>query len=168
MRKTYWACVEGTVEPAEGTWTDRLKKIYGKPRTEVVGPDDPDGREAVLHYRTLGTWSMPATADGATGETAAAREGSWLEVDLETGRTHQIRIQAASRGHAIVGDAFYGATTTFGPAELEERERPIALHARRIQLRHPMTGAPLDITAPLPETWRSLGLPLEAEDYLAD
>lgn len=166
VRKTYWACVEGTVAPAEGTWTDRLKKIYGKPRTEVVGPDDPDGREAVLHYRTLGAWRMAATADGAPDDAAIVREGSWLEVDLETGRTHQIRIQAASRGHAIVGDTFYGATTAFGPAGLEERERPIALHARRIQLRHPMTGAPLDLTAPLPETWRPLGLPVAEDDYL--
>mgnify|MGYP002682527115 CR=1 FL=1 len=73
----------------------------------------------------------------------------------------------AAEIRAIVGDAFYGATTTFGPPELEERERPIALHARRIQLRHPMSGAPLDITAPLPETWRGLGLPLEDKDYIA-
>lgn len=162
VRKTYWACVEGIVSPAEGTWTDRLKKIYGKPRTEVVGPDDPDGREAVLNYRTLGTWRKLDDA-----KTAGPREGSWLEIDLETGRTHQIRIQAASRGHAIVGDAFYGATSTFGDATLEERELPIALHARRIQLRHPMTGTPLDITAPLPDTWRELGLPLSDEDFLA-
>ncbi|MGC3966577.1 MAG: pseudouridine synthase [Pirellulales bacterium] len=169
VRKTYWACVEGTVTPAEGTWTDRLKKTYGKPRTEVVGAGDPDGREAVLHYRTLGTWRMEATATTADdGAGCGPREGSWLEVDLETGRTHQIRIQASSRGHAIVGDAFYDATTPFGPTGLEERERPIALHARRIQLKHPMTDAPLDLTAPLPQTWRELELPLADEDYLAD
>lgn len=179
VRKTYWACVEGTVAPAEGTWTDRLKKIYGKPRTEVVGPDDPEGREAVLHYRTLGTWRTAGGADGAAAreggeegeggvtDKPAAREGSWLEIDLETGRTHQIRIQGASRGHAIVGDAFYGATTPFGSPDIEERERPIALHARRIQLRHPTTQEPLDITAPLPATWRELGLPLQAGDYLS-
>jgi 23S rRNA pseudouridine1911/1915/1917 synthase len=168
VSKTYWACVEGIVSPAEGTWTDRLKKIYGKPRTEVVGPDDPDGREAVLNYRTLGTWRRLGTSQElGDAPTSGPREGSWLEIDLETGRTHQIRIQAASRGHAIVGDAFYGATSTFGEPGLEERERPIALHARRIQLRHPMTGTPLDITAPLPETWRELGLPLSDADFLA-
>lgn len=150
VKKVYWACVEGRVEPPIGTWTDRLKKVYGKPRTEVVGPGDPLGQEAVLHYRTLGT----------------CKRGTWLEIELETGRTHQIRIQAASRGHAVVGDAFYGATTTFGPQQVEEREKHIALHARSIALRHPMTDAPVAVTAPLPQSWRELQLPLVDGDYL--
>lgn len=152
VRKTYWAFVEGRVEPSEGTWTDRLKKVYGKPKTEVVGPDDPLGQDAVLHYRTLG--------DGADGA------GTWLEIELETGRTHQIRIQAASRGHAVVGDAFYGATTTFGPQDVEERAKHIALHARSIALRHPMTQTPVSVTAPLPNSWRDLKLPLDEAAYL--
>lgn len=150
VRKVYWAYVEGRVEQAEGTWTDRLKKVYGKPKTEVVGPDDPLGQEAVLHYRTLG----------------ACERGTWLEIELETGRTHQIRIQAASRGHAVVGDAFYGATSTFGPQDVAERAKHIALHARSIALRHPMTDAPVAVTAPLPASWRELSLPLEVRDYL--
>jgi 23S rRNA pseudouridine1911/1915/1917 synthase len=150
VRKTYWACVEGRVEPPAGTWTDRLKKVYGKPQTEVVGPDDALGREAVLHYRTL-------------GECAG---GTWLEIELETGRTHQIRIQAASRGHAVLGDAFYGATTPFGPQEVDERAKHIALHARSIALRHPMTQSPVAVTAPLPDSWRALQLPLADVDYL--
>jgi 23S rRNA pseudouridine1911/1915/1917 synthase len=160
VRKVYWACVEGTVEPAAGTWTDRLKKVYGKPQTEVVGPDDPLGREAVLHYRVRGHY-FAAGSDSAGSVTPV----TWLEIELETGRTHQIRIQAASRGHAVAGDAFYGAQTTFGPQDVEERERHIALHARSIALRHPMTNEPVAITAPLPTSWRALGLPLDDADY---
>jgi 23S rRNA pseudouridine1911/1915/1917 synthase len=151
VRKTYWACVEGRVDPPVGTWTDRLKKVYGKPKTEVVGPDDPLGQEAVLHYRALGE---------CTGG------GTWLEIELETGRTHQIRIQAASRGHAVMGDAFYGATSTFGPQDVEERAKHIALHARSIALRHPMTQAPVEVTAPLPASWRELQLGVRDDEYL--
>src|SRR4051812_7476235 len=53
VEKTYWALVEGDIEPAAGTWTDYLKKIEGEPRTIVVEPTDPAGRNAILHYRTL-------------------------------------------------------------------------------------------------------------------
>lgn len=154
VKKIYWTCVEGRVEPPTGTWTDRLKKAYGRPRAEVVGPDDPLGQAAVLHYRTLGACDC-----GPSGC------GTWLEIELETGRTHQIRIQAASRGHAVVGDAFYGATSTFGPQQVAEREKHIALHARSIALRHPMTDAPVAVTAPLPASWRALQLPLDDRDY---
>lgn len=156
VRKTYWTCVEGVVEPASGTWTDRLKKTYGKPHAEVVGEDDPYGRPAVLHYRTLGTLQL------------AGGPATWLEIELETGRTHQIRIQAASRGHAVVGDAFYGATSKFGPQTEEERDRHIALHARSLELRHPMTDVPVAITAPLPQDWRELGLSLTESDFLSE
>lgn len=161
VRKVYWACVEGIVEPGEGTWTDHLKKTYGKPHAEVVAADDPSGRPAVLHYRTLGSFALPPSTEGPT-------QGTWLEIELETGRTHQIRIQAASRKHAVVGDAFYGATTTFGTSPADERDRHIALHARSIELRHPMTSAPLAITAPLPDDWRALGLQLAESDFLTE
>jgi 23S rRNA pseudouridine1911/1915/1917 synthase len=164
VRKTYWACVENHVEPASGTWTDHLKKTYGKPHAEVVAPDDPYGRVAVLHYRTLGTFELPASS--TVENSSGPKRGTWLEIELETGRTHQIRIQAASRGHAVVGDAFYGATSTFGAPPADERDRHIALHARSIELRHPMTNEPISITAPLPDDWRELGLPLPESEYL--
>src|SRR3954466_2936981 len=51
VEKTYWALVEGNVEPAVGTWTDFLKKIEGEPRTVVVEANEPVGRKAVLHYK---------------------------------------------------------------------------------------------------------------------
>ncbi|MHB1035831.1 MAG: RluA family pseudouridine synthase [Pirellulales bacterium] len=142
VRKIYWACVEGEVAPAEGTWEDYLRKVPGEPRAEIVPCDHPEGRRAVLHYRTLGR----------------TRWGSWLAIELETGRTHQVRIQAASRGWPILGDFQYGATTSFGTQYEDERLRAIALHARTLSFRHPMTRETVTVTAPLAEAWRELDL----------
>ena len=147
VRKTYWACVEGRVEPAEGTWEDYLLKLHGKPQAMVVNADHPDARLARLHYRTL-------------GETPC---GSWLEIELETGRTHQIRIQAASRGFPILGDTMYGSRQPFGPQQDDLRLQVIALHGRTIEFQHPMNREPVQVVAPLADAWRSLGLPMESE-----
>ena len=146
IEKTYWALVEGEVLPHEGTWTDHLKKIYGEPRSVVVGEDDPDGRSAILHYRVL---------ERLPGRTL-------LEINLETGRTHQVRVQCASRGHPLLGDEMYGSQARFGPWSEDERERLIALHARSLKFRHPTTRADLTFVAPLPLTWRE-ALPRTAE-----
>ena len=95
VTKVYWAVVEGDVQPDEGTWTDHLHKRHGMPQSIVVPEGDPRGKIAVMRYRVLGR------IEGV---------GTWLEVELETGRTHQIRVQCASRGHAVIGDAQYGST----------------------------------------------------------
>jgi RluA family pseudouridine synthase len=145
VTKVYWAVVEGQVEDDEGTWTDHLHKRHGMAQTIVVPADDPRGKLAIMHWRVL----------------ARAATGTWLEVQLETGRTHQIRVQAASRGHAIVGDTQYGATQPFGEQFADERLRAIALHARQLGFNHPMTGERVDVIAPLPPAWKSLDLPLE-------
>ncbi len=94
VRKIYWAVVEGTVEPAEGTWIDHLRKVPNEPRAEVVAADAPDAQQSVLHYRTLGAIPLDSNSPG-----------TWLEIELETGRMHQVRIQAASHGHPLLGDA---------------------------------------------------------------
>jgi 23S rRNA pseudouridine1911/1915/1917 synthase len=77
-------------------------------------------------------------------------------VQLETGRTHQIRIQAASRGWRVLGDTLYGSDVPFGPQVTEERERAIALHARSLALLHPMTREPIELVAPTPGYWPCL------------
>jgi 23S rRNA pseudouridine1911/1915/1917 synthase len=143
VTKVYWAVVEGDVEPDEGTWTDHLHKRHGMAQAIVVPFDDPRGKLAVLHYQVL------------------ARTGgySWLEVQLETGRTHQIRVQCASRGHPVLGDAQYGSRLPFGEQFDNGRMRAIALHARQLGFIHPMTSEPVDIVAPVPNTWREVGLP---------
>jgi RluA family pseudouridine synthase len=147
VTKVYWAFVEGSVhgdvEADEGTWTDHLHKRHGMAQTIVVPADDPRGKLAIMHWRVL-------------ARTAA---GTWLEVQLETGRTHQIRVQAASRGHPVVGDTQYGATQPFGEQFADERSRAIALHARQLGFSHPMTREPVDVIAPPPPAWDQLGLP---------
>ena len=143
VSKVYWAFVKGKVSPDEGTWRDFLHKRHGMAQAEVVEEDHPGAKHAILHYRTL--WQ--------------SEQGSWLEIVLETGRTHQIRIQAASRGYAIVGDSQYGSTIPFGEQTPELRDRGIALHARQLGFTHPMSSEPVDIVAPLPASWDALDLP---------
>jgi 23S rRNA-/tRNA-specific pseudouridylate synthase len=70
-------------------------------------------------------------------------------------------VQAASRGHAVVGDVQYGSTRPFGEQFADERQRAIALHARQLGFRHPMTDEPVDIIAPPPAAWHELGLSIE-------
>jgi RluA family pseudouridine synthase len=142
VRKIYWACVAGNVTPDAGTWTDFVRKVPGEPRAEIVAADHEEGREAVLHYRVLGRRGW----------------GTWLKIELETGRTHQIRIQCGSRGHPVLGDTLYGAEGSFGPLHEDERLRPIALHGRSVTFRHPMTQEMVSVVAPLPEVWNNLGL----------
>jgi len=143
VRKVYWACVAGQVTPESGTWEDYVRKIPDVPQAEVVRSDHPDARKAVLHYRTLVT----------------APWGTWLEIELETGRMHQIRVQCSTRGHPVLGDTQYGSAIPFGPQHEDWRLRPIALHSRKLEFRHPMTHEPVAVTAPLSAHWRTLGLP---------
>ncbi len=141
VTKMYWAVVEGDVKPDEGVWTDYLHKRHGMAQSIVVPEGDPRGKLAVMRYRVL------AQIEGI---------GTWLEVELETGRTHQIRVQAASRGHAVVGDALYGAKLPFGEQFADERLRAIALHARQLGFNHPMTGDAVDIIASTPRAWEAI------------
>jgi len=111
-----------------------------KAQAIVVPEDDPRGKHAVLHY----------------GVRWASDTMSWLEIQLETGRTHQIRVQAASRGHAILGDQQYGAAQPFGEQHEDIRLRQIALHARSLSFRHPMKDESVEVIAPLSEPWQEV------------
>src|SRR5439155_14274597 len=141
VTKVYWAIVEGKVHPAEGTWEDWLRKLPNEARAEVVPADAPGSKRAVLDYRVL----------------ASGPDESLLELLPRTGRMHQLRVQAAARGHSIRGDELYGAQTTFGrPAELP-RDRVIGLHARGLTFLHPIRYEPMTLVAPLPEYWGGHG-----------
>lgn len=142
VRKIYWACLERPPERETGTLTDRIYRIPDEPRVKVVPAGTPDAKEATLDYRVL---------DRSKGRTL-------VEVELKTGRMHQIRIQFASRGCPIVGDLQYGATSPFaGATSLDQEHGAIALHARSLTLQHPIRYDELTITAPLPAMWSELG-----------
>ena len=142
IEKTYWAVVEGIVEDNEGTWHDVIRKVPNEPRAEIVDDKSADSRAAILHYRVI----------------ERLANASWLEMRLETGRYHQIRVQAASRGFPVLGDQQYGSTQEFGPPSEDPRRRWIALHARRLNFRHPMTRARTVVDAPWPSAWQHLNL----------
>ena len=141
VRKLYWACVQETVEPASGTWTDYLCKIYGQPKAMVVDASHPSAQHAVLHYRVIGRHA----------------HGSGSEVELETGRTHQVRVEGASRGYPILGDTYYDCPIPFGPQCDDPRQRHIALHARSLTVAHPISRDELVLVAEPGESWRKLG-----------
>jgi 23S rRNA pseudouridine1911/1915/1917 synthase len=141
VTKVYWAAVEGVVTPGEGTWEDWLRKVENVPRAASVAEDAPGAQRAQLHHRTLGP------CDG----------GTLLEVRPQTGRMHQIRLQASVRGWPVRGDELYGARLPFGPPGELPRDRIIALHARSLTFLHPIRYEPITVDAPLPDTWRTLG-----------
>jgi 23S rRNA pseudouridine1911/1915/1917 synthase len=150
--KVYWAAVEGEVQPAEGIWEDWLLKLPDEARSVVVSPDSPGAKHAQLHYRRL------ATIAG----------GSLLELRPATGRMHQLRVQAAARGHPIQGDVWYNAQTAFGPLAQHARDRVIGLHARSLTFLHPIRYEPITVVAPLPEWWRQHGISENLETPCAD
>jgi 23S rRNA pseudouridine1911/1915/1917 synthase len=149
VKKTYWALVQGEVQPTSGTWTDYLKKVEGDPRSVVTGEGDPEGQIAILHYQVV-----KFISELGEGLPTSAEQGfSLLEIQLETGRTHQIRIQCASRGHALLGDEMYRSPHHFGPPTEDERQRMVALHARSLSFWNPVSRAVMTFVAPLPEYW---------------
>jgi 23S rRNA pseudouridine1911/1915/1917 synthase len=144
VRKTYWAVVAGEQLPDTGEWTDWLLKEPDQALVRVVAADAPGAREARLRFRCLAR--LPASHP-----TEPPR--SLVEIELDTGRMHQIRVQFASRGFPVLGDLQYGSGEPFGPATSDSRDAPIALHARQLELKHPIRYDTLVLEAPLPEAW---------------
>ena len=127
VRRVYLALVEGRPRSRSGTIDAPLGRDHRAPERRAIGGRAP--RAAKTHFRAL--------------ETVA--DWSLLEVTLETGRTHQIRVHLASIDHPVVGDATYGR----GRSEQLELDRQF-LHSQRLAFRHPFTGDDLDLTSPLP------------------
>jgi len=160
VRKLYWALVEKAPAPPEGELVDWLLKVANEARVEIVPPGTPGAREARLKYRIVRAHSefripnsefsvaLPATCErGVLARTL-------VEIELFTGRTHQIRVQLAGHGWPIVGDAQYGAITRLVETPLADpRDEPIALHAGSLTILHPVRYDRLEITAPLPANW---------------
>lgn len=134
VEKTYWAIASGDVQPAEAELVDWVVKDERQQRMIVTRPDTSGAKEGRLRYRIL----------------RQVAGGSLLEVDLQTGRKHQIRLQMAERGFPIWGETKYGIARAFSGG--------LALHARRLVLEHPVRHEPLELIAPLPRAWRELGI----------
>jgi 23S rRNA pseudouridine1911/1915/1917 synthase len=132
--KFYWAIVAGHLDPPAGELVDWLFKDEAHKRMAVGTERTVGAQRAELRYRRLQTIGS----------------GSLLEIELITGRKHQIRVQLAARGHAVRGDRKYGSDEPFAVG--------IALHARRLVVEHPTRREPLELVAPLPGAWRRLGI----------
>jgi 23S rRNA pseudouridine1911/1915/1917 synthase len=139
VTKVYWAIVEGVVADDAGEWRDFVRKIEGQARAEIVEEGAALAREAVTEFRVL----------------RRDTDATLLELTPRTGRMHQLRVQAAARGHPVLGDAHYGSTCPFGPAAELPRDRVIALHARRLVFEHPFRHVPVELDAPVPAHWAS-------------
>ncbi len=154
VKKTYVALVHGWVKAERGTISksisrDPVRRI--RMTTRMSG-----GREAITHYRVV------RRIDSSFGKF------SLLDVRIDTGRTHQIRVHMASLGHAVVGDALYGAPREIrATPEKKKRTSPVAdslslprnfLHSAELELQHPRTGERIALKS---------ALPVELESFLA-
>ncbi len=128
--KEYLALVEGALSGI-GTWTDYIAKPKRMPT--LVPPDHPEGRLARLDWQALNSHE----------------ERTLLRIQLHTGRPHQIRLQASTRGHPVVGDTRYGASSSL-------TEGAIALHHAILRVEHPATSRMETFVAPVPDGWSAL------------
>ena len=135
IQKTYWAIVQNAPKQPQAKLENWLVRNEKQNKSYVAKPGTKDAKLAVLSYSTI------ATSDNYT----------LLEIQLETGRHHQIRCQLAAIGCPIKGDLKYGA----------KRSNPdggISLHARKIAFTHPVSKQEICITAPVPndKLWRAI------------
>lgn len=129
--KEYLAVVSGCPDEPQGEWRDFLFRDKTKNKSFVVKTLRRGAKEAVLDYRVLETVSRP---EGVV---------SLLKIRLHTGRTHQIRVQCASRQMPLLGDEKYGSRVPV---------KNIALWSHHLAFAHPVTGKPVDVSAPPPST----------------
>lgn len=137
ISKTYWAIVEGDVEPETGVWLDQLRPAERGHSMRIARAGTTGAQATATHYRVL---------DKRQGLTL-------LELTLITGRKHQIRVQCGSRGHPVLGDLRYGGKRRVAADDGGAR---IALHAREIRFKHPTREEVISVTAPVPADWPAL------------
>ncbi len=144
--KTYWALVKGVPKPTQGKIEAALVKASG-PGGDRVRKALPGEQEVAMHATT-----HYSVID------QIARKAAWVSLKPVTGRQHQLRAHMHMIGHPIVGDNKYEGDVNM-PAE--NIEKKLHLHARRLIISHPKTGAKIDVTAPLSShmlmTWELLG-----------
>jgi 23S rRNA pseudouridine1911/1915/1917 synthase len=138
VEKVYWAVVEGVCPIDSGEWTDWIWKDERRNVVQVVAPETPGARDAQVRFRVL---------ERGRGRTT-------LELRPRTGRSHQLRVQLASRGLPIMGDRKYGGAMRLLALDGQPR---VALHARRIAFTHPTRPAVIEVVAGVTADWPGPG-----------
>ena len=126
--KTYWAILENKPPNEEGTLINYLKKNEKQNKSYVTSKDTKGSKEAILNYRLI----------------SSSERYHLVEIELETGRHHQIRTQFSKIGCCIKGDLKYGAKRS-------NRDGSICLHSRQLKFNHPTTKEEICIVAPIPQ-----------------
>jgi 23S rRNA pseudouridine1911/1915/1917 synthase len=127
IRKTYWAIVKGTPKKEKDTLINFLKKNPKNNKSSVYNKEITDSKKAILHYNVI----------------KKLDNYSLIEIDLETGRHHQIRAQLSFIGFPIKGDLKYGFNRS-------NKDGSIHLHARKIVFTHPVSKEEISVIAPSP------------------
>ena len=140
VKKTYWAIVKNKPKQEEGELVNWLVRNEKQNKSYAYDTERPGAKQAILHYRLI----------------ASSDRYYLLEIDLKTGRHHQIRCQLAHMGCPIKGDLKYGF-------ERSNRDGGISLHARSAAFIHPVSKQSLVIEAPVPDDplWRALAEAVE-------
>ena len=135
VKKTYWAIVKNLPPAEEDTLTHYLVRNEKQNKSYAYDTEKPGSKQAVLHYRLL----------------SRSDRYCLLEVDLKTGRHHQIRCQLAKIGCPIKGDLKYGFPRS-------NPDGSISLHARCVSFEHPVSHQLIEVEAPVPEDnlWKAL------------
>ncbi len=135
VKKTYWAIVKNRPLQEEGDLVHWLVRNEKQNKSFAYTSEKPDSKKAVLHYKLI----------------AISDNYCLLEVDLKTGRHHQIRCQLAKMGCPIKGDLKYGA-------DRSNKDGGISLHSRSAEFIHPVSKQPVRIVAPVPDDnlWQSI------------
>lgn len=150
-KRTYIALAEGIFAEPKGTITTWLTEDK---RNAMVysSPVDDGGQKAVTHYEVLGTRTIEPAKGSANIPAAAMADGkiclSLVALNLETGRTNQIRVHLASIGHPVVSDRKYGHGNSFAPVDR------LCLHARILEFIHPATEQVVHFETPVPKEFK--------------
>ena len=128
VKKTYWAVVKNAPQEPEGELVHFLVRNEKQNKSYAYDKEVPNSKKAILHYRLI----------------AKSQNYYLLEIDLKTGRQHEIRCQLAKMGCPIKGDLKYGSPRS-------NPDGSICLHARRVRFVHPVSKELIDLTAPVPE-----------------
>ncbi len=134
-RRHYLAIVHGSPSAEQGTVNQPIGRHPGDRQKMGIVPEDHGGRVAITH------WFVEERL----------RNYTLIRFELETGRTHQIRVHTAFLGHPVVGDPVYSSNRTIG-VNLDGQ----ALHAYKLRLQHPLSGEWIDAIAPLPKRFTTL------------